>query len=332
VKRLFLTLGLLLITISMAACTTSNEGGSGGNIESSEPNTLTAVKVDQVSMDAAADIWANAPTLTVPTVGSTDEKEDGSDVMLQAVYDGNSIAIRAEWADETMTLLKNAWTWDGTAFTKSGNEDRLLIHFSIGNFAAFADKGCTAACHNQADDEETWYMATEQEGLRLDQWHWKSARTHPIGFADDKWIGIQTDPEDVESAHHGDAKESGGDSTNVNEAGDGPAFMHGSDKSSQYILSGDEVPVDTTALSAGDIIPGYVLAPLVGSRGDVQASAQWENGRWTVVLMRALDTGHDDDVVFIPPRPVPFGLSLVDNGGGLDHTNAPEVMTLSWQQ
>jgi hypothetical protein len=47
--------------------------------------------------------------------------------------------------------------------------------------------------------------------------------------------------------------------------------------------------------------------------------------------MRPLDTGHDDDVVFTPPKSYPFGLSITDNGGGTDHTNAPDVLTLEWQ-
>ena len=78
----------------------------------------------------------------------------------------------------------------------------------MSNNAEFARKGCASACHNQADDEATWYMGTDGETIQLDQWHWKSAR--------------------------------------------------------------------------------------------------------------------------VPPRPVPFGVSLIDDGGGLDHTNAPDVITLDW--
>ncbi len=299
---------------------------------SGEANTLLAIKVDEVTMDANAAFWTDAPGLTIPTEATTDDRPDGADVLLQAAYDDNFIIVRAEWADSTESVWKNAWTWDGTAFTKSGDEDRILIHFPIGQYAEFASKGCTEACHNTADDAETWYMATSDEAQRLDQWHWKATRTNYIGFADDKWVGIQTDPTDVESAHHGDAKDSGGDTTNVNEAGDGPAFMHGGELTGGFIPAGQEIAIDTSLLSAGDTIPGYILAPLVGSRGDVLAQGVWENGRWVVVLMRALDTGHEDDVVFLPPRPVPFGVSIVDDGGGLKHTNAPDVLILEWEQ
>lgn len=328
----------LLILFSLVACNSSPSSepaaaaATNGNAAAESAMELTAVHVDAVSLDANAGFWSSAPKLVVPTKGTTDDAPDGSDVTVQAAYDNNNIVFRAEWSDPTMSLLKNAWTWDGSAFTKGGDEDRLMIHFPIETNPEFASKGCADACHNSADNSDEWYMATSSEAHRLDQWHWKAARTHPFGMADDKWVGIQTDPADVESAHHGDAKESGGDTANANEAGDGPAFMHGADLKAMYIMAGEEVAIDTSKLSPGDVIPGYILAPIVGSRGDVLAQAVWENGRWTVILMRALDTGNDDDVVFVPPRPVPFGLSIVDDGGGLKHTNAPEVLTLNWEQ
>ena len=326
-KRLILALGLIVISIGLVAC-----GGAGGGGGESEANTLTAVNVSQVSMNPDASIWADAPALTVPTVGSTDDRDDGPDITVQAVYDGDSIAIRAEWADSTESIYKNAWTWDGSSFTKSGNEDRIMLAFPIGNNPEFSDKGCTAACHNQADEEDEWWMGTEDEAMLYDVWHWKAARTHPTGQADDKWWGTQEDPNDVESSRHGDSKDSGGQTTNANDDGSGPLYMHGTDLSDSFIYTGEEVEIDTTALELGMVVPGYVIEELVGSRGDISVEASWENGKWVVVLMRALDTGHDDDVAFLPPRSVPFGLSIIDDGGGLDHTNGPDVLTLAWEQ
>ncbi len=324
-----LSLGLIILLFSLlllnVACQPKTE-----TAEASKPNTLTAIPIDEAELDAAATFWSSAPRLTVSTVGQSEEEEKGPDLTLQAVYDDQYIVIRAEWADATESLMKNAWTWDGTQFVKSGNEDRLMFMFPMDNNAEFASKGCASACHNQADDEATWYMGTEGEALHLDQWHWKSARTHPYDQADDKWMGPQTDPTDVESAHHGDDKESGGEVQNINEEGTGPLWMHGADLEALFIFAGEEVPISTSSLEPGTVIPGYIVAPMVGSRGDISAIGFWENGRWVVVMMRALDTGHDDDVVFVPPRPVPFGVSLMDDGGGLDHTNAPDVITLEW--
>lgn len=298
--------------------------------EAAKPNTLTAIHIDEAILDAAVAFWSLAPRLVVSTVGQSEEEANGPDLTLQAIYDDQYIVIRAEWSDPTQSLMKNAWTWDGTQFIKSGNEDRIMFIFPIGINAEFASQGCASACHNQADDEAVWYMGTDGENIQLDQWHWKSARTHPYNQADDKWVGPQVDPADVESAHHGDAKESGGEVQNINEEGTGPLWMHGTDLTASFIFAGEEVPIDTSLLEPGTIIPGYVVTPMVGSRGDVTAIGFWENGRWVVVIMRVLDTGHEDDVAFVPPRPVPFGVSLINDGGGLDHTNAPDVITLEW--
>lgn len=319
----------------MSACAVpppaSGGGQAAGDAAASKANTITAIKVDAVSPDSAAAHWADAPTLTVPTKSPLEGVADGPAVSIQAVYDDKSLAMRFEWVDATESLLKNAWKWDGTAFTKSGDEDRVQLLWPIQNIPDFASKGCAAACHNMDADKEKWWMGTESADLRYDLWHWKSARTNQVGQSDDQWVGVLADPANVESSRYGDAKESGGYKDNLNEAGDGPAFMHGKDAAAQFILAGEEVAIDTAALTNGAIIPGFVIAPAVGSRGDVTANGVWQDGKWTVVLVRALDTGHEDDVTFTPPKAYPFGLSVTDDGGGMDHTNAPDVLTLEWQ-
>lgn len=309
----------------------ASAGAADAAPAASAPNTLTAVKVDAVALDSAADFWAIAPVMTVSTESPLEDGPAGPNVSVQAVYDENAIAMRFEWADDTESVLKNAWTWDGSAFSKSGDEDRMLLAFAIENNPEFASQGCSAACHNLSENQDEWWMGTDSEDLRIDAWHWKAARTHPAGLADDKWWGIQTDPTDPESSRHGDAKDSGGEKTNVLEDGSGPAFMHGSDLTAKFIMAGEEVDIDTGVLPVSAVVPGYVVTPMVGSRGDIAADATWADGKWVLVLMRPLDTGHDDDVLFTPPKAYPFGLSVMDNGGGLDHANAPDVLTLEWQ-
>jgi len=60
------------------------------------------------------------------------------------------------------------------------------------------------------------------------------------------------------------------------------------------------VELDTAALEIGAVIPGYVLSKPVGSRGDIETLGTWSDGKWVVVIRRPLNTGHDDDVVYIP--------------------------------
>ncbi|RIK39992.1 MAG: hypothetical protein DCC55_16395 [Chloroflexi bacterium] len=326
---------LCVVLVFLAACAVAPpvapSAATGAEQSPAQANTVTAIKVDSVSLDAEADFWAGAPILTVPTVGQSEDEPDGPEITIQAVYDDQHIAMRFEWADEEASLLKNAWTWDGEKFTKSGDEDRVQLLWPIDNMPEFASKGCAAACHNLDPDQEKWWMGTDTPDLRYDLWHWKSTRTHLVGQSDDQWVSDLANPDDVESPRRGDAKESGGYKDNINEAGDGPAFMHPSDPDALFIPTGEEAPLDTSALEPGTVIPGFLLAPAVGSRGDLAANGVWADGKWVVVIMRPLDTGHDDDVIFTPPKVYPFGLSVTNNGGGLDHTNAPDVLTLVWE-
>ncbi|MFO7545099.1 MAG: ethylbenzene dehydrogenase-related protein [Trueperaceae bacterium] len=296
-----------------------------------QDNVLAATRVNATSLDADAAIWNDAPVLEIATVAAVEGEPDGPVVRLQAVYDGDTIAFRAEWADATESIYKNAWTFDGTTFTKSGDEDRLLFTWPIQNNAEFSSRGCAAACHNSGDDQSTWWMGSEDASLTYDAWQWKASRTNGAGYVDDKWWGLLSDPTDVESSRHGDAKESGGYSTNVNEAGDGPAFMSSLGVDARYLLASETVAIDPAMLSAGAVIPGYVLERAVGSRGDIDVQSTWEDGTWVVVLRRQLDTGHDDDVRFTVRRRLPFGFAVIDEGGGMTHTIAPDVLILDWR-
>lgn len=333
-----LLLGLLLAACGGGTTEPGADTAPAGDAQSQEaaapassPNTLTAVKVDATSLDANAAYWANAPVLSVDTKAAVEGNPDGPTVRVQAVYDGEYLVIRSEWADPTESVLKAAWTWDGTAFTKSGDEDRIMITWPIGNNAEFASKGCAAACHNTSEDQDEWWMGSDDANIRYDNWHWKAARTNPVGYTDDQWWNVLEDPTARDSSRRSDAKDSGGYADNINDDKSGPLYISPAGITERFIFAGEEVAVDTTVLTAGDVIPGFVVAKAVGSRGDVEANGVWVNGGWVVVQRRLLNTGHDDDTTFIPPKPMPFGLSVVDDGGGLPHTVAPDVLTLEWK-
>ncbi len=302
---------------------------------SDQPNTLFAIPVGEARLDSHAEFWAEAPRLEVATIGAKDalnnsDLTQGTVVTVQAAYDSNNLVVRAEWTDSTESILKSAWHWDGSRFVKLGNEDRFILLWPIDNNAEFANKGCAAACH-QADEDEDWWMGADSDDIRYDAWQWLSARTNPIGQVDDEWWSTLADPNNPDSSRHTDTKDSGGYQENVAADKRGPAFMQSTDLANPFIFAGQEAPVDPATLNSGDVIPGYLLAPSVGSRGDVSAQGRWADGRWVVVLQRALDTGHDDDVVFIPGKRLPFGLAVMDNKNGIDHTVAPEVLILDWQ-
>jgi LPXTG-motif cell wall-anchored protein len=232
-----------------------------------------------------------------------------------------------------MSIDKNLWEYDGEAWVKSGNEDRFGILWNTDDsIADFNTRGCTVLCHAK--------MYTNAEGEFGDMWHWKAARSNPMGFVDDKYLNNTADDED--GGRHGD----GGDSTyqdNVNEAGDGPTYTWAGTPSNppavpanlagRFLLDADAVAIIDPA--AGDRIPGYVLRNPSGSRADVRAHGTWADGVWTVEVERALDVGANAvkdgekvDQILAPGGTYHFGLAIMDDTGS-NHSVAASSIALA---
>jgi len=304
--------------------------------ESFAATDLVATKKSPASLAANDAAWSGARVTTVKTTVIAGSKATGpKDVNVQALYSDTDVWFRFEWADTSEST--RSWVYDGTAWTKSpDNEDRLALYWEITPDADFETRGCAALCHNpEADPIDKWYMIAPKAGESMDTWHWKSARTNPVGQSDDKvLVGTLSDPTDIESASKADAKTSGGYSDNLNAEKTGPAKMQDPAKKasagSSALLVVEAVTLDASKLKAGDKVPLELLAPYVGSRGDIETKGAWANGKWVVVMHRKLDTGHDDDVKFALGKTYPFGLSVFDNLDGHNHTVSKGVYTLKF--
>ena len=101
--------------------------------------------------------------------------------------------------------------------------------------------------------------------------------------------------------------------------------------SASFIFKGKEIPIDTAALKVGDRVPAFVIEAPVGSRGDIAAIGTWQDGKWVLVMRRALSTGNDDDVEFIPGKPLPFGMSVMENGSDANHKVTADKLVLDWK-
>ena len=97
-----------------------------------------------------------------------------------------------------------------------------------------------------------------------------------------------------------------------------PAYMaKGGPTGDYWLMKSDAVPfVDT--FKAGDRIPGIVVSPFQGSRGDITAKANWKDGVWTIELQRKLKTTGENadtqDIQFTDMgKSYPFGVAVFDN-------------------
>jgi len=259
-------------------------------------------------------------------------------VTLNAMADGQFLYFAASWDDPTTTenVFKEQWTFDGSTWDHSENEDRIAFMWDMG-LNGSEGATCMQMCH-----PPDMYTSTG----KVDVWHWKSARSNPMGFADDKYF----DP----TGRHGDDGTSSY-SDNDDDGSGNPTFMATNDPGANTIF----LVNDATALTAfdpygtimpahtvdvavpfdlggtfntGDVIPGYVLRIPNGDRASVMSAGKYDNGVWTVEFKKPY-AGSDYDFEVVPGSSVEFAHEIFDNeGGGVAGHGAfdPTVYTLDF--
>ncbi len=136
---------------------------------------------------------------------------------------------------------------------------------------------------------------------------------------DDQYLdSTRYSADSVEAGRHSDPNTGGGYHNNETEDRSLPAFMPpdgaARDGSPGYILESEAVPFDASLLQPGDRIPGIVVAPFQGDRGDISAGSSWADGTWTLEFGRRLVTGSEFDVQFDDlSATYYFGVSAFDN-------------------
>lgn len=142
------------------------------------------------------------------------------------------------------------------------------------------------------------------EGGFVDLIQWRAHRSHGVGMADDGYVleyrysdagkdmfSGNADPKSHAPRFMWDEKKVGYKSITADALRKGPHFL---------IREQNAVPFDPNAgWKEGDLIPDYVLSSedATGSAADNHAIAQWKEGKWSVVLVRPLNTGNPDDKV-----------------------------------
>ncbi len=276
--------------------------------------------VDGVAEDPA---WAQARPLQVAT---EIKAREGPTVTLKALQKDSRLYLLAIWKDasQTESIQHRPWIYNGTTWELGKEEeDRLAIIFPITPIPPFstADKGCTAMCHKAKA------MHTNTPAELADLWIWRAARSNPVGQADDWMLGPVQDPnsdgrkpdamdttkikiDGVEAYRHGYTP-------NIQEQENRPLFMLNPDKEQTglpVLLAGEAVAFNPKKkYNKGDLIPGYLVAPFTGSRGDIQAKGVYKDGIWTVEFSRAFNTGHPDDIKLEEGKEYFFSLKVFDD-------------------
>jgi hypothetical protein len=304
---------------------------AGTEIEAQQKNALVSKKVAAApaldgSLDAA---WKSAPPLTVKVVGGKNLPGGTTDVTIRSVYAADSVYFMYQYKDATQSFQRSPWQKqaDGSwkklkdANDKGGDnnqyyEDKFAVLWNIST-PAFEQRGCMAACHTgEGKPYGNKYTANPVE--RLDMWHFKSVRTGSVGQTDDQYVdATRYDAEKNPNAgRKTEPKSSGGYVDNMTEDKKGPKFaLKGNKPAPPYwILDTDKQPFDDSKYKAGDEVPGIIVAPFTGDRGDVPTTMVWKDGVWTLVMSRKLVTGSEYDVQFTDlKKEYAFGVAVFDN-------------------
>jgi hypothetical protein len=224
--------------------------------------------------DGSDEQWTKATDIQVIDVIANHE------IHFAAIHDGESIAIRIQYPDQTENRDHKALIWNdskGMYETGPSREDTVVLKWPINPM--YKD-----------------IRLNSNEPYQADIWYWKSFRTDPVGFADDK-IQIYSKIPNKKATRL--------------RSQDGSLFFlqrRGDSGSSSYqtrVLLDKEDPQQAK----------YDHRQPSGSRADIRAKGQWKDGVWTVELLRKLDTGNDDDVRLGTEHSSLLGLSRYEIAG-----------------
>lgn len=234
------------------------------------------------------------------------------DVDLRAFYTDGDLYLRLSWPDPTRDEAMRQWRFDGKEWLATpALEDGFGILWDPA--ARFGKFTCSYACHIDSFGVTgaNFHAANRMklprdEGIELDLWNWKAGRTARFGFADDRTLGFK--------GMEGDAPgELFPANSRARTAGQGAVEVFGPGDAPIYDQEGR--PIGKEFRPAGSVAPGYVTERPVGSRADIAAVSAYRDGRWIVILRRALRTGDPRDVAFTPGQRsgAAFGLSIMDD-------------------
>ncbi len=281
-------------------------------------NTTLVVQPGAPVLDGvvSAGEWASTPLVTA------------RGVTLNAMADGDYLYIAASWADATEDASHARYNFNGTAWSRTGDEDRIAFVFDMG-LTGSDGANCQAFCH---------FPIMRTNGGMVDVWQWRASRSNPMGIADDTHWNVS-----------GQFHDDGVTAVLLNaqdEVTGLPGFMASVDPGAianflvenadvlaafdPYGVQAGKKVEEAVAFNAGatfavnDKIPGNVLRIPSGSAADVMAAGAYDNGIWTVEFKRPYAGGAQDFTV-VPGASVQFTHELFDNQGSNHALDATPV-------
>lgn len=274
---------------------------------------VTAKKVSSDPADFSSAEWSSAKEATLINDGAAGgpfEKKT-LEVKVKAMYTkGGNITMLVSWPDSDKSVTKEAWKLSGGKWAKQkGDEDKVAFNWEIKRIKNFATKGCAVVCHSEARSQDDWKYHSETATERGDMWVWRAFTSDPMAHAEDGFVDDDSRKSD-----------SGSGKARKNESSDKMKPKYMQDPAKKAAAPGVLVDGDTTEIKdygkfkSGDVVPSWVLSNFSGSMADVKTKSKYENGKWTVMMTRKLESGDkENDVTFDTRRDFTFGVAVFNN-------------------
>lgn len=247
------------------------------------------------TLDGNSSDWSGVNAVTVPLFKTKpDGKTNVKSVSVRSGVFGDQVYFLLQWEDSTHDAQHKPFVWNASKNkyeTGPQREDRLAIQFAM-----------------EGDYTFDWFSG---KSFTADMWHWKAARSNPAMLVHDKMTIIGTDK--VKKAFKATARN--GQTIYIQRPSDkgGPLYTTKRYRSKEK-----------------DVMPKYIVnAGAIGSIADIKARGVWKDGMWTLEIQRKLNTGHSDDVVFVPGTAVKGGISIFNRTGDDDHTTS-KILTFQF--
>lgn len=336
--------GLPVFAVALGAALGLTVGAGDAQVK----NQLTARKVAAApSLDGAMDAsWQGALPMTVKVLGGRGLQNGSTEVSVRAVYTTDTVYFLMQYKDETNSIRREPWqkqadgSWKklGDPSDKGGDnnlyyEDKWAMIWNI-NSPTFEQRGCFSACHT-GEGKPFGNKYTPNLGERLDMWHMKGVRTGTVDQVDDQYVDSTRYDKDkaAEAGRKSDPNTGGGYASNVSDDKKTPKFALPGNKPAPpfWIMGSEKEPFDDSKYKAGDEVPGIIVAPYTGDRGDISAKIVYKDGVRTSVFWRKLVTGSEYDVQFGDlKKEYAFGVAVFDNAQ-VRHAYSPGVLKMKFE-